>query len=44
MGIFSFITPVVSQSCDPSEIILICRFGAQYIFRFIINDEYSCAV
>ncbi len=32
-----------SESHDPSEIILICWFGAQEAFLIIINVENSCA-
>ncbi len=32
-----------SVSHDPSEIILICWFGAQETFHIIINVENSCA-
>ncbi len=32
-----------SASQDPSEIILICWFGAQETFIIIIYDEKSCA-
>jgi len=32
-----------SVSRDPSEIILMCWFGAQEIFHIIINGKNSCA-
>jgi len=32
----------MSLSHDPSEIILICWFGDQETFPFIINFENSC--
>ncbi len=33
----------ISIPHDPLEIILICWFGAQYIFFIIININNSCA-